>query len=146
MFSLVGFCSHFLVLHTQSIKPCNPYSFVKIGGFRMRYPTCFVLIAEDQLTSITEHLRDGSERRLTLPPKSRQTTSEPYGFPHPRLPLKQPPSAKRRVYLATRALQRALRFERSFVPELDCLHIRSRLLTQSAVDETVFKTNSEAKR
>ncbi|VDM19923.1 unnamed protein product [Hydatigera taeniaeformis] len=118
---------------------------VLIGGFRMRYPTCFVLLAEDQLTSLMEHLQDGPDKRLSLPPKSRQTASDSHRFPHPRLPLKQLPSTKRRIYLATRALQRALRFERSFVPELDCLHIRSRLLPQTTVDDAVFRSNTEVK-
>lgn len=115
---------------------------VLAGGFRMRYPTCFVLIAEDQLTSMTvQHAQDLADRRPSSSHRNKHT-----GFPHPKLPLKRLPSSKRRCYISFRSLQRALRAERSFMPDFDSLHIKSRLLSQVAGDDSALNVNCEPKK
>nr|CDS30213.1 Mediator of RNA polymerase II transcription [Hymenolepis microstoma] len=112
---------------------------VLVGGFRMRYPTCFVLIAEDQLSSMTiQHTRDLADRRPNTFSKSKHSVLDSYGFPYPKFPLKRLPSSKRRSYISARSLQRALRSERSFMPDFDGLYTKFRLLSQVTGDDSVF--------
>uniref|UniRef100_A0A5K3FU74 Mediator of RNA polymerase II transcription subunit 13 n=1 Tax=Mesocestoides corti TaxID=53468 RepID=A0A5K3FU74_MESCO len=122
---------------------------VLIGGFRTRYPTCFVLIAEDVLSSLTRELQDASDRRVMPAPNTRNTGAEIHSLLHPRLPLTRLPSVKRRAYLAARALQRALRCELSLLPNLDYYHInkiKSRLPIQAPADDAPFSGNSDTRK
>ncbi len=105
----------------------------------MRYPTCFVLIAEDVLSTILQEQQETGDRRT-----KQQAASDPYRFLHPRLPIMKLPGAKRRSYLAARALQRALRIEPSLTPDLDFYHINSmkiRFPHQSAAEEMSSSEN-----
>uniref|UniRef100_A0A0X3PKR7 Mediator of RNA polymerase II transcription subunit 13 n=1 Tax=Schistocephalus solidus TaxID=70667 RepID=A0A0X3PKR7_SCHSO len=111
---------------------------VLLGGYRMRYPACFVLISEEVLESL---LSDSGSRTSLASHASDSVpaTSEHVSHPacqslepdvlgrfsnlsnvgkmssHPRLPLTKLPSARRRRHLADRALRRALRSELSFL-------------------------------
>ncbi|KAL7063212.1 hypothetical protein AAHC03_01756 [Spirometra sp. Aus1] len=111
---------------------------VLLGGYRMRYPACFVLISEEVLESLLPD--SGPRNPLTpqpsdsVPPTSEHVSQPLYQSPepdvlgrfsnlpnpsktfgHPRLPLAKLPSARRRRHLADRALRRALRSELSFI-------------------------------
>nr|VZI04442.1 unnamed protein product [Spirometra erinaceieuropaei] len=111
---------------------------VLLGGYRMRYPACFVLISEEVLESLLPD--SGPRNPLTpqpsdsVPPTSEHVSQPLYqspepdvlgrfsnlpnpskAFGHPRLPLAKLPSARRRRHLADRALRRALRSELSFI-------------------------------
>lgn len=134
----------------SSSKRCNSEQLpqfvnVLVGGFRMRYPTCFVLIAEDQLTAmVNQHAQDLVDRKSNGFSKNRQSNVDSHGFPFPKLPLKRLPNARRRAYISARSIQRALRSERSFMPDFESLHVKIRLLSQVAGDDSVF--NAEPKR
>ncbi|VDO12855.1 unnamed protein product [Rodentolepis nana] len=126
-------------------EPLPQFVNVLVGGFRMRYPTCFVLIAEDQLSSMTvQHTRDLADRRPNAFPKNKHSVLDSYGFPYPKFPLKRLPSSKRRCYISARFLQRALRSERSFMPDFDSLYAKFRLLSQVTGDDSVFTSESKS--